>query len=433
MLNEFVEPKPNTKLMKRLVPLNRYFMLKGIPILRDIPGLRKIPGLRGLCNVRHIDFPQEDRDRLAASCSTDANGNGKITFIVPNHPEFFTDWMIDKHIISIVAKKAACWATHGVVNGLGRVAQKFWLANNLIAQIPGNTEPSRRHSVDWALKGHGVLLHPEGAVGWHSNHIGKLYPGAFDMAREAQVQATKQGDEVEAYIAPVIWKLAFTKNVTKKLHKECAYVERKLKISDGEKFDQIQSRVFNIYETLLNRDIEKWEINTPIDAPYRQRQLALIEALSKKLTTEIGDAGDYTASQDILRTARRYARENKKATNIKLVRDLTNTITRHVALGEYAFTNPTISQEEVADHIKRIRRDYCKGNLWDILNAYFPQAAGPRTAHVRVPKAFALHTKQDENAGPKELRARMQETLDAINAERRKMHSVIWFSNPFMS
>jgi len=408
-------------------------MLKGIPILRDLPVFRKIPGLRGLCNVRHIDFPQEDRNRLAASCGMDKNGQGKITFIVPNHPEFFTDWMIDKHIISIVAKKAACWAIHGVVNGLGRVAQKFWLANNLIAQIPGNTEPSRRHSVDWALKGHGVLLHPEGAVGWHSNHIGKLYPGAFDMAREAQAQASKLGQQREAYVAPVIWKLAFTKNVTKKLHKECDYVERKLKISGGEKFDQIQTRVFNIYETLLNRDIKKWGIQNVNDTPYRQRQLALIEGLSIKLNAEISEQQDPLNPQQILRAARRYARENKKAPNIKLVRDLINTITRHECLGEYAFTNPTISQEEVAEHIKRIRRDYCKGNLWDILNAYFPQAAGPRTAHVRVPEAFALHTKQDENAGVEELRARMQETLDVINAERRKMHSVIWFSNPFMS
>ena len=433
MLNDFVVPKPNTKLMKRLVPLNRYFMLKGIPVLRDLPIFRKIPGLRGICNVRHIDFPQEDRDRLAASCGTDENGKGKITFIVPNHPEFFTDWMIDKHIISIVAKKAACWATHGVVNGLGRVAQKFWLANNLIAQIPGNTEPSRRHSVDWALKGHGVLLHPEGAVGWHSNHIGKLYPGAFDMARQAQTEASALGEQRQAYVAPVIWKLAFTKNVTKKLHKECDYVERKLKISNGEKFDQIQTRVFNIYETLLNRDLEKWHIETPTDAPYRERQLALIKALTQTLAKEIAQPDGTLEPQEVLRTARRYARENKKAANIKTVRDLINTITRHDCLGDYAFTNPTISQEEVAEHIKRIRRDYCKGNLWDVLNAYFPQAAGPRTAIVRVPKAFALHTKQDENAGVKELAARMQETLDAINAERRKMHSVIWFPNPFKS
>ena len=431
MLNEFVEPKPNNKLIKRLVPLNRYFMLKGIPVLRDIPGFRKIPGLRGLCNVRHIDFPQEDQDRLAAAC-----GEGKITFIAPNHPEFFTDWMLDKHVISLVAKKAACWATHGIVNGLGRVAQKFWLANNLIAQIPGNTEPSRRHSIEWALKGHGVLLHPEGAVGWHSNFIGKIYPGAFDMAREAQALAKVEQDKsatIEAYVAPVVWKLAFTKNVTKKLAKECSYVERKLKIENGEQFDQVQTRVFNIYQTLLNRDIEKWDVKTSPAAPYRERQLALIEALTQTLATLIGQADETVGPQDTLRAARRFQRENKKGPNFKHIRDLIDTIARRDCLGEYAFANPTISQEEVAEHIKRIRRDYCKGNLWDILNAYFPQAAGPRTAHVRVPKPFALHTKQDENAGPEQLRARMQQTLDEINAERRKMHSVIWFSNPFLS
>ena len=72
-----------------------------------------------------------------------------------------------------------------MVNGLGKLVQKFWLANNLIAQIPGNSEPAREHSVDWALKGNVVLLHPEGAVGWHGNYVAPLMPGAVEMALEA--------------------------------------------------------------------------------------------------------------------------------------------------------------------------------------------------------------------------------------------------------
>jgi hypothetical protein len=426
MLNEFVRPKPNNKLIKKLVPLNRYFMLKGIPVLRDIPGLRKIPGLRGLCNVRHIDFPPEDRDRLAEAC-----GQGKVTFIVPNHPEFFTDWMIDKHLISIVAKKCACWATHGVVNGLGRIAQKFWLANNLIAQIPGNTEPSRRHSIDWALKGHGVLLHPEGAVGWHSNHIGKLYPGAFDMARAATDEAIDAGRDVKTYVAPVVWKLVFTKNVTEKLTRECRYVEGKVKIFDGDEFEQIQDRVFHIFDILLARDIEKWSVDVAVVAPYRTRQLALVKKLCGVLAKEIGTPAHGDDCSLVLPGARRWVRENKKHPQKKHVRDLIDTIARHDGLGAYAFENKTVTQEELAEHIKRLRRDYCKGNLRDILNAYFPQPAGPRTAHIRVPEPFGLHRDKNSGAGVDELRARMQATLDDINMAVKKQNGFIWYPNPF--
>jgi hypothetical protein len=137
-IDTFVPPKPNRALIRVMTAVNRVFMLKGIPFLRDLWPVRKVPPFRGLANIRHLDFPAEDEARLKAVC-----GPGKATFITPNHPEFFTDWMIDKEVIARVSPLAASWATHGVVNGLGRLAQKFWLANNLIAQIPGNGGPAR--------------------------------------------------------------------------------------------------------------------------------------------------------------------------------------------------------------------------------------------------------------------------------------------------
>ena len=179
-INTFVPPRPSKPLLRVMTAFNRVFMLKGIPGLRDLPPFSKVPPFRGLANIRHLDFPAEDEARLAAVC-----GTGKATFITPNHPEFFTDWMIDKEVIARVSPLAASWATHGVVNGLGRLAQKFWLANNLIAQIPGNSAAARAHSVAWALAGHGVLLHPEGGVGWHNDHVAPLLPGAVEMALEA--------------------------------------------------------------------------------------------------------------------------------------------------------------------------------------------------------------------------------------------------------
>ena len=108
MLNQFVRPRPNVRLIKFLKPVNDYLCLKGVPLLRDIPVLNRIIGFRGICNVRHVDFPQSDQDRLSAVCDGE-----KIVFMAPNHPEFFTDWMLDKYVTSRCCTMAASWATHG--------------------------------------------------------------------------------------------------------------------------------------------------------------------------------------------------------------------------------------------------------------------------------------------------------------------------------
>jgi len=426
MLNEFVRPRPNARLIRFLAPVNNILCLKGVPLLRDIPVLNSIIGFRGICNVRHLDFPKADQDRLAAVC-----GQGKITFLAPNHPEFFTDWMLDKYVTTLTCPNAANWATHGVVNGLGKLMQNFWLANNLIAQIPGNPDPSRAYSVEWAGKGHGVLLHPEGGVGWHSNFIAPLFPGAMEMAREALAE----NPDRKAYVAPVVWKLVFNGDVTGKLHKECAYVEGKLGIDrlagNGRDGGKIELRVFHLYQTLLKRDEEKWSAPGKQSGAFRVRQLALIGHLREKLCSEID--GSYVAKEDelLLRGARRWMRENKDDPKRKEVRDLVETIARHESLDEYAFASETVTQEELAEHIKRVRRDYCKGSLKDTLNAFLPQAGGPRTAHIRVPEPFALHNKQDAQSGPPELRARMQKTLDEINQEVEAHGGFIRFDNPF--
>ena len=138
--------------------------------------------------------------------------------------------MIDKEIVARVTPLAASWATNGVVNGLGRLAQKFWLANNLIAQIPGNSAPARAIRSPGPLQGHGVLLHPEGAVGWHGDYVAPLMPGAVEMAAEALDAGAHADPAFQAWVAPVVWKLEFRAMSMPNLLAECAYVEGRLKI-----------------------------------------------------------------------------------------------------------------------------------------------------------------------------------------------------------
>jgi hypothetical protein len=428
-LETFVAPEPSVLLIKAMTVVNRVLMLRGVPGFRDISPLNRIAGLRGIANVRHIDFPEPGRDRLAAVC-----GEGKATFITPNHPEFFTDWMIDKEIASHVCPLAAFWATNGVVNGLGRMAQKFWLANNLIAQIPGNSQAAREHSVGWALKGHGVLLHPEGSVGWHGDFVAPLMPGAAEMALEALKHGRDAGRDLEVWIAPIVWKLAFIRDVEADLIKECAYVERSLKIDPAAQSVALPDRVYRIYETLLSRDEEKSGIESNPAASYEERQDVLLSAMCGLVRDLLPEAEASASDDDIMRSARRFLRETGPADPElrKQVKSLSEAIVRVQRVGDFAFSCETVTQEGLAEHVKRIRNDYCKGTMRDTLNRFLPQPAGPRRAHIRVPEPLAMHdfqgTPTDAMA---EIRRRMQAALDEINDGLRQKDGLKTYRNPF--
>jgi hypothetical protein len=405
-LDVFVAPKPRPGLIKTLNFVNRWLMLGGIPVLRHIP----VPGLRGLSDIRKWDYPVEDQARLKALC-----GPGRAVFIVPNHPEFFTDWMIDKEVLSRAAPLAACWATHGVVNGLGNLAQKFWLANNLIAQIPGDGGAARAHSVNWAVKGHGVLLHPEGSVGWHSNFVAPLFAGAAEMAMEALAAGRAQDAAFQSFVAPIVWKLSFLADVSAGLSRECAYVERRLKIATPPGSNPAQ-RVFLIYSALLTRDEMALGLTGGESAPYRERQKLVASAVTSKLAAILGVEAD--AETDWQRLARRKLRElDKKSAEAVELKRLSEALFRTSRVGGSAFQKPDISQEEVAEHIKRIRNDYCAGTFRDTFNAFVPQPVGPRRAILRVVEPLAMQDwRGTAEEAMQEARTRMQAALDVINA-----------------
>ena len=418
-LSTFAAPRPNMAMLSSMAWVNRIFMLRGLPILRDIPGLNRLPPFRGLANVRHIDLPAADEQRLAALV-----GRGKAVFFAPNHPEFFTDWMIDKEILWRVAPWAASWATSTVVNGLGAVAQKFWLANNLIAQIPGNSEPAKQHSVGWAGEGHGVLLHPEGGVGWHSDFVAPLMSGAFEMGLEALERGRRNDPRFEVWIAPIVWKLHFLHDVEAALKRECDYVERRLKLA-VQKNELLPGRVLSIYSALLSLDEEKLGMKAHMGASYPVRLRAVVKEVSRRLRSIVSsvDSGRSDAGKgNLQRHARRWLRENKAndPAKAKTVKSLTDQLARLMRVGDFAFDERDITQEQIAEHIKRIRTDYCKGTLRDTLGAMVPQSATARRAVIRVPEPIGLHSVEGSpEAVLALLRSRMQAALDEINAELR--------------
>jgi hypothetical protein len=442
-LDTFVAPRPSPALISLLGPVNRLVCLAGIPGLRDLPGLRHIPGVRGLCDVVHIDFPPDDQARLQAAVNPHT-----AAFLTPNHPEFFTDWMIDKELSTRVAPLMASWATHDVVNGLGGLAQRFWLKNNLIAQIPGEGGAAgKAHSVEWALQGHGVLLHPEGAVGWHGDTIGPLFSGVADMALAAVQLARQRGLQRRVYIAPLVWKLRFTRDLRAALEREMRYVENRLGIGMPPGVD-LAERAYAVYSVLLERDAYEWKYKLAHDACYFERQSQLLthlatmlrdrlHALKTQVHEPLAEIADEMPA--LLRCAERWLRAQEHANlDSEHVRRIVRTARRLMRLRAGLYRGAHLTQEQVAETIKRLRYDYCFGTLRDTLHRVVPRPAGPRIAHIRVAEpldvsAAILARPSDDSdlrtALLEALRTRLQRTLDALDPERDA--GMPTFCNPF--
>ena len=444
-LDTFVPPRPSPGLMGALAPVNRVLCLAGTPGLRAIPGLNCIPGIRGLSDVVDIDLPRTDEDRLLMAVNRTT-----AAFITPNHPEFFTDWMLDKELSARIAPLMASWATHEVVNGMGALAQWFWLKNNLVAQIPGaGGAAGREYSVDWALQGHGVLLHPEGGVGWHADHVAPLFPGVVDMGMQAVAVAGQRGIDRPVYIAPVLWKLRFVRDEMRRLEREMRHVEHQLSIPPRGK--DLAARIHHAYRSLLARDAATLGIASDPLQGYFDAQARLLRAIetrmrnlaagrAEELPPPTTDAG--ADVQALLRPVERWLRnDGANAAEGKEVRRLVKIARRLLRLTPALYRSPQWTQEQVAENIKRLRCDYCFGGWRDTLHRFVPRPVGPRVAHIRAAQPLDLRV-LCAGAGPADrvarsglllkLRDAMQSTLDALGDELAPLQQGPLLRNPFL-
>jgi hypothetical protein len=444
-LNTFVAPRPTKALIRALTPVNRIFCLGGVPGLRAVPGLRRIPGIRGVCDVIDIDLPRADQDRLLMAVNPRT-----AAFLVPNHPEFFTDWMLDKELSARVAPMMASWATHEVVNGMGALTQCFWLKNNLIAQIPGEGgEAGRAYSVEWALQGNGVLLHPEGSVGWHGDHIATLFPGVVEMALRALTVAEERGLHQRVFIAPVVWKLRFTRDVTRALEREMRYVERRLGIEPAR--GDLAARVYHAYRRVLAREATRLRIASDPAQPYFRAQAQLLADMAERLRSVMRPYSDELPAriepgsadlQALLRPVERWLRGSEAEASVtQEVRALLQAARRCLRLMPAMYPAAEWTQEHVAENIKRLRSDYCLKGLRDNLHRFVPIPAGPRVAHIRAAQPLDMKVvaggldPSDAAARARlvtTLREAMQSTLDALLRETHPLQQGPRLRNPFL-
>jgi hypothetical protein len=435
--SRFVEPAPSEFLMDFVTPLNRYMLLQGIPVLRHIPLINSIPGVSGLMKVPNIDFPEAEIKAMREVINP-----GTVAFVGPNHPEFFTDWLIDKEIASRVSPYMAHWAAHEIVNS-DPWTQSFWLKNNLIANVSNGG--GKEYSHKWALAGHGVLLHPEGTVHWSGDRVQQIFPGIVDMALDAaRALASNPADTRPVYVVPVVWKLNFNGDVSRGLQTEIRTIERKLNLHSGEGLSVID-RFYALQRNILLKQEAKFGVpdatrSVPITGEtFFARQEGLMAHLEAQLAARYG-----AQNGDPFKRAHLYEKASKplKDTDYAAYKEDREKITelrRLLGFRREIYNTPELSQENIAESLKRIRKDLVTSTALDNIKKTFPVPVGERTAHIRLAGPIEVRSLIKPGIDEATLRAdliklvqsNMQSTLDDINgsiAAVVKKHSK---ANPF--
>jgi hypothetical protein len=407
----FIAPNPNIPLMRALGVVNRWLLVKHY------------------FRVRTIDFPSADRERLS-----NAVNRATAAFLAPNHPEFGFDWMMDKELSTYAAPRMASWASHEIVD----TAPWFWRRNNLVANNGG--DEASRYSIHWALRGHGVLLHPEGMVHWTADKIHPLFPGIAEMAVEAAREIARRGETRPTYIVPMIWKLRYTANVSSALHREMDLIERALGLP-RETTLGVADRFAELQHNILARQIARFGFDaralSGLDLFNRQDAFRawLVADLQSRYCVQLGDSME--------RTIHRLHRAIIARASADMKQDLARA-TEAARLGTFSralYGAPMLTQEQIGESLKRHRATLMRSGPRDIAHNFLPTPFGARVAHVRVPDPILIDPTRanadDRTRGTyvrellDETRRRMQAALDVVNAEQGVDTWAFSHPNPF--
>jgi 1-acyl-sn-glycerol-3-phosphate acyltransferase len=405
---------------------NRWLMLTGIPLLRRIPFVRDLPFVHGYFWIRDIELPDDDRQRLDRAVNV-----GTASFIGPNHPEFGTDWLIDKEVSTYCAPRMASWADRGIVSA----APKFFSLNNLIANDGG--EAAKEYSVEWAIKGEGVLLHPEGTVRWTNDVVHPLFPGIAQMAMKASELTDRP-----VFVVPIVWKYRYVIDVSRRMHREMRILEDGLGLARLEQHD-VSRRFHTLQLNILDRQMRHFdyaETDSSRDFFDRQRdfQEHLIATLERRYSIEQSSHAD----KRITRLVRAIRTKLADATGDE------RTSTKHdlamaeeaKRLGEFTrdvYGTPVLTQEQLYESLKRTRDRMLRRGWKNVIANMLPRPFGPRVVHIGVPEPIRVERVPDsekptyEAALLETARARMQAKLHEINnrtADLRRYNHANLFS-----
>ena len=398
MPREFREPRPSRWLMWLLGYVNRWFLLLGLPVLRRIPWIRDLPGIRGYFWVREISLPLPDRERLQRAVHRDT-----AAFLSPNHPEFGFDWIMDKEISTIVAPRMASWAAANIVD----TAPGFWLRNNLVENTGG--ESAMKYSVERALAGDAVLLHPEGSVHWTGTLVHPLFSGIAEMACEAARRAAPDGKPV--YIVPIVWRIEYVEDISEALHAEMAHIEKYLGLPSTP-VASVAERFRVLQEAILLRQMHAFGFDhgwvTGLDFFARQDAFRdwLIEDLESRYTVE--------RCEPVERLLTRFKRAIPA--HLKSDRAKVEEAMRLCGFCREVYARKPLSQEQITESLKRHRATLVRRGLWNVVHNYLPTPLGPRVVHVRVPEPILVDPVRAQREGAEYARILLTMTHERMQA-----------------
>jgi hypothetical protein len=380
---------------------NRWFLLLGIPVLRRVPLIRDLPGIRGYFWLREIDLPLPDLERLQRAVRRDT-----AAFLAPNHPEFGFDWMMDKELSTRIAPRMASWAAGNIVES----APGFWLRNNLIANTGGDA--AQRYSIERALAGDGVLLHPEGSVHWTASRVHPLFSGIADMACAAARQAGPAGKPV--YIVPIVWRISYLDDISEALHAEMQHIERYLGLRESDAVNVVE-RFRALQEGILLRQMHAFGFDhtwvAGLDFFARQDAFRdwLMEDLETRYTIERCDS--------IERLLARY----KRAIPPELKSDRAK-VEEAMRLGGFSrdvYARKPLTQEQIAESLKRHRATLVRRGFRNVLHNFLPTPFGPRFVHVRVPEPILVDPSRAAREGAEYARVLLAMTHERMQGMLR--------------
>jgi hypothetical protein len=331
--------------------------------------------------------------------------------------------MMDKEISAMVAPRVASWAASEVVQS----APAFWRRNHLISNDGG--EHALEYSIRCALRGDGVLLHPEGSVHYTAARVHPLFRGIVEMALEASRRA---GDERPVYIVPLVYKYLYVRDVSAGLHAEMRVIEQALGV-EGYGGRDPASRLFALLTGVLERQMRRFG-HTASGGDFFDRQIGFRDALVSELSARYAIERTGSLERDLLRF--------KKAINASPACSVEDLMKANEALRLTGFTRADygtllLTQEQIHECLKRLRGTLMTRGWRQTVHNFLPKPSGPRVAHVRVPEAIRVDSGRAggsdvvrQSYGDELLetvRARMQEALDAIETPQ----GVPTWSNPF--
>lgn len=394
-LQTFVPPSPHPRLIRVLGAVNRHLILPR------------------WCRIGGVHLPASEEEALRTDVAS-----GVPMFFVPNHPEYFADWMLDKWLLDRVAPRMANWADPGVVNGMGRLMQKFWLGNNIVAAVRGaESAKAIEHSVAWACAGNGVLLHPEGAVNWDNEVIGPLFPGAARMA----VEAARRHPSGQALLAPLAWYLRFREDVTAPLHAEIDDLAHRLSMAplNGNPAQRLLFLVQSLVERVAR--VSGLVARNPLMMKYdaRERLAEVLQALSSSYVAQYSLTLDHLPGESEVMRAARVARRMRD-TKHPLALQAALTLESLAKLDASALSAETLTQEQIAHRLRRIRQDWVRGKTSDTFARMAPRGLAMRDAVIAVTPRVTVTGASD----PALVTAQAHAALThAVKAARDRAHA----------